>query len=460
MSRGSGRGAEAARAPRPGGETMRRAHWQRLRYDAFLLIERPGPDALPTSQRLAAASTVAFNSTRQRAGVGLLLFLAWKALGENRVSLGLLLLAVAAGVAFQVPNRANLAGFRAEIMRQEVSSGMGHVRVRPRSGERLRDVDKIMARIRAFEAVETVEPVLVMPGSIRKGGRLSVLGVTGVSSSGQQTPYERTSGRALVPGDKGSVLIGERLARRLGAVVGDEVEVQVLLASRPRLVLDDGGLGTYTLTVRGLVGFAATDSVFVDWAFLAGETGEDQSASLLLVRSKSGDIAVHRDLAARIEREFPQAIALSWLEDNRYLRSVVQAVQAVEKIAGGMSLFGVSIPVLALLYIDALHRRRQVSLLSAIGFRSSEIFWIFFVKALMVGVVGVIVGAAVGWGIVGYFHQNPIYNYERFVIRPELGLGNLLSPVLMVLITTVLAGSLPAWQAARVNPSDTLRRIE
>jgi ABC-type lipoprotein release transport system permease subunit len=68
--------------------------------------------------------------------MGLLLFLAWKALGENRLSLLLLLLAVAIGVGFQIPNRANLAGFRDEIMRQEVSSGLGHVRVRPRQGER------------------------------------------------------------------------------------------------------------------------------------------------------------------------------------------------------------------------------------------------------------------------------------------------------------------------------------
>jgi putative ABC transport system permease protein len=125
-----------------------------------------------------------------------------------------------------------------------------------------------------------------------------------------------------------------------------------------------------------------------------------------------------------------------------------------------MSLFGVIIPVLSLLYIDALHRRRQVSLLSAIGFREREIFFIFFAKALIVGIVGVLIGAAVGWGILGYFNLHPIYNYEKFVIRPAITFSNMLFPMLLVLATTALAGSLPAWQAARVNPSDTLRRIE
>jgi ABC-type lipoprotein release transport system permease subunit len=397
---------------------------------------------------------------RAAASPGLLLFLAWKALGENGLSLLLLLLAVAVGVGFQIPNRANLAGFRDEIMRQEVSSGLGHVRVRPRQRERFNDVADMLASIARLPSVKAVEPILVLPGAIKKGGHLVVLGVTGVNASASQHPYERTAGADLAPGDDHGALLGERLAKKLGVKVGDEVDVQVMLSSRPRLVLDDSGMGNYTLTVRGLVGFAALDSVFVDWGFLASETGDDRSASALLVWARNGDVELARQIASTIEHLFPDATALSWLDDSRYLRSIVGAVQALESIAGGMSLFGVIIPVLSLLDIDALHRRRQVSLLSAIGFREREIFFIFFAKALMVGLVGVLLGAGVGWGLLGYFNLHPIYNYEKFVIRPAITAGNMLSPMLLVLATTALAGSLPAWQAARVNPSDTLRRIE
>jgi len=398
--------------------------------------------------------------TKGGASLGLLLFLAWKALGENRLSLILLLLAVAVGVGFQIPNRANLAGFRDEIMRQEVSSGLGHVRVRPRLGERFEDVAEMVAGIARLPSVSDVEPILVLPGTIRKDGHLVVLGVTGVNPAGRQHPYERVAGVDLVPGDPQGALLGERLAKKLGAIVGDQVTVQVLLSTQPRLVLDDGGVGTYTFKVRGLVGFAALDSLFIDWHFLAEEIGAEHTASALLVWTRGSDVELARKTASTIERQFPAAAALSWLDDSRYLRSIVGAVQALESIAGGMSLFGVIIPVLSLLYIDALHRRRQVSLLSAIGFREREIFFIFFAKALIVGIVGVLLGALVGWGILGYFNLHPIYNYEKFVIRPAITFGNLLSPVLLVLATTALAGSLPAWQAARVNPSDTLRRIE
>jgi ABC-type lipoprotein release transport system permease subunit len=388
------------------------------------------------------------------------LFLAWKTLGENRVSLALLLLAVAGGVAFQVPNRANLAGYRAELMDQEVLSGMGHVRVRPRRGDRFRAADQMITRIRQIPGVENVEPVLSLPGAISKGGKFMVLGIVGVSTAGRHRPYERTAGTDLAAGDGHGILLGERLAGNLGVVPGDDVDMQVLLANHPRLVLDDNGVGTYTMTVRGLVGYAATDAAFVNIAFLAAETGEDDAASALIIHDANPSLEVSRRIARAIEAMFPAATAKSWLDDSRYVRSAVQAIAAVGGIAGVMSLVGVSIPVLALLYIDALNRRRQVSLLGAIGYRSSEIFWVFFVKALMIGVMGVIVGALLGWAIVQYFDLRPIYNYEKFVIRPLLGPANLLWPMLTVLATTVLAGSIPAWQVARVNPSDTLRRIE
>ena len=95
--------------------------------------------------------------------MGLLAFLAWKALGENRLSLVLRLLALAIGVGLQIPNRANLAGFRDEIIRQEVSSGLGHVRVRPRQGERLEDIADMKARIAHLRSVQAVDPILVLP---------------------------------------------------------------------------------------------------------------------------------------------------------------------------------------------------------------------------------------------------------------------------------------------------------
>ena len=65
-----------------------------------------------------------------------LLFLARKNLGASRWTTALLVAAVAAGVGFQIPNAANMAGYERELLREGISAGHGDVRVRPRAGRR------------------------------------------------------------------------------------------------------------------------------------------------------------------------------------------------------------------------------------------------------------------------------------------------------------------------------------
>ena len=152
--------------------------------------------------------------------------------------------------------------------------------------------------------------------------------------------------------------------------------------------------------------------------------------------------------------------AASWFDDSRFLCSVVGALDAIANVTGFMSIIAVGVPVLALLYIDALNRRRQVSLLVAMGFRSREIFAVFFLKAVLIGIIGVIVGILLAGALVLYFTAHPIFNWERFVLHPVVTLTGVLWPALLVFAATVLAGSYPAWRASRVDPSSTLRRIE
>ena len=55
-----------------------------------------------------------------------LCYLAFKSLLRSRLSLAFLLLAVTAGVAFQIPNAANINGYTEELLRQGVSRSTGH----------------------------------------------------------------------------------------------------------------------------------------------------------------------------------------------------------------------------------------------------------------------------------------------------------------------------------------------
>src|SRR5688572_5007211 len=99
---------------------------------------------------------------RSRAPVGLLLFLARKSLGQNRLLTVLMTLAVAAGVTFQIPNTGNLAGYKEMVLDQGVTAGFGDVRVRPRKGLYLADADRLAASVRSVDGVIDAVPLLTL----------------------------------------------------------------------------------------------------------------------------------------------------------------------------------------------------------------------------------------------------------------------------------------------------------
>src|SRR5258706_2426682 len=220
---------------------------------------------------------------------GLLLFLATRNLMENRLTSALLVLAVAAGVGFQVPNTANLLGYDAEVLEQGLNAGFGDVRVRARSGKRIENANAIAARLAALPGVRAAVPVLAVPGAVGKEGRLIGVMVSGTDASALHRPFRVTGGALPSANDRDGILIGAALATRLGLSLGDRVQLLLIYGPAGSAVLGDN-VGRFSMTVRGLAGglFGACgmDAAFVDRAFLGSEGGEAGAAELMLVYSE------------------------------------------------------------------------------------------------------------------------------------------------------------------------------
>lgn len=396
-----------------------------------------------------------------RAPLGLLLHLALRGLREDRLVVALLVAAVMAGMGFQVPITANLVGYRSELLAQGLSGGFGEVRLRPRGGGRFPDGEALAARVRAQAPGAVVLPLLTLPGAVGREGRFHGAPVTGMDQTAARRPFRLVAGAPVSRGDERGVVLGAALAARLGVKVGDPVELRFLAGAVTQTLLDPGELGRHTATVRGLsagaFGLCGQDAVLVDRAFLAGATALGEAADLLVVYSDAPATAA--ELAARLEAAFPEASVKPWSVDSGFLRAAVEAVTAVTAVTSSMTVLAVLIPVWALLHIHVLRRRREIGLLRALGFARGEVFVVYLLQALLVGLAGVALGALLGYALVAWFRGHPIFAMDDFVLRPVLSPQAFLSPALLVLATTLAAGVLPALGAARVDPARTLRGL-
>jgi len=100
--------------------------------------------------------------------VSAVFFLARKSLFQSRLTMALLIAAVAAGVGFQIPNAANSLGYQAELIEEGVAAGWGDVRVRPKDAPVFEDGDALARRIGGYESGLSAVPIMTMAGAVGK----------------------------------------------------------------------------------------------------------------------------------------------------------------------------------------------------------------------------------------------------------------------------------------------------
>lgn len=390
---------------------------------------------------------------------GIAFFLARRSLFESRLSTALLIGAVAAGTGLQIPNAANMLGYKAELLDEGVTAWLGDVRVRPLKNPAFEEGEALAEKLYGYPGVRLSLPYLGLPGAVGKQGRFLGALVMGFPAGATTLPFRLIRGELPGKGDGEGIVLGATIAKRLGVDVGDKVQLRVVLSTMAAPFPEES-IGRYSVTIKGIAGgsFGSMETIFADRSFIAEEAGTPRAATIVIVHTDSHANA--KPVAAAIGADLPDAHVHAWMDDGAYLINALKATDAVATVSHVTVVLAVSIPVLALLSMSVLHRRREVGVLSAIGFGQAEIFLAFLLQALIVGLAGVALGCGIGYALVRFFQTSPIFEWESFVIRPVLSMECFLRPSIIVLTTTVVAGVYPAWRAARVDPARVLRGIE
>jgi len=114
------------------------------------------------------------------------------------------------------------------------------------------------------------------------------------------------------------------------------------------------------------------------------------------------------------------------------------------------------VPVSVLMYVNVKARRREIGILLATGANPEDIFRIFLLETLMIALIGVLGGLALGGGLSLYYMQYPVVDRPNFVVKPLLKLSTFIIPAITIFFATIIAGLYPAMRASRVNPVDTI----
>ena len=287
-----------------------------------------------------------------------------------------------------------------------------------------------------------------------------------VRATQQPSPDDLTSvhaRQAAMP----PIVLGHDLADEVGATVGS-----IVLVTSPQGELTPFGMVPKYIRFRvvGIFnsGFFDYDS---SWAFIRLADAQELFGLgdvISVIQFKLDDIYRAPEVGQQIERAADQATGSSgfmttnWMEQNKPLFHALRLERLVTFITIGLIVFVAALNILISLTMMVMEKTKDIAVLMSMGTKKRQIRRIFIAQGMLIGVIGTLIGLALGYGISwagGHYHfialSPEVYSidYVPFAPRPMDGLIVALVSIGISFVATIY----PSWAASRILPAEALR---
>jgi putative ABC transport system permease protein len=402
--------------------------------------------------------------------------LAWRNIWRNRRRTLLTLSSIVLGLAALILQQSLIKSVQAKLVEKATSAFLGHVQIQAKGV-----VDTKVPDVRIGNPAGLVETALADPDVAAAGRRLVYTGLIASAQTSKgvmiasvdpavepelsQVARCIVEGRFLDPHREREALLGDWLARDLDVRPGGKIVLMVQAA--------DGSLGAEAFRVAGI--FHQNSEIYdKQIVYVRLKDGQrlmacgDEIGSVVVIAKRFDRIgAVRRRLAAALA-DRPVEVR-SWREISRE----IVAIQAFQDVVLGIVLviifaivaFGVANTLLMAIY----ERIREFGLMMAMGATRGEVSRLVVLESLLLGVLGVIAGAAIGFTVILWLGRTGIplplsdalsylLPFDR-VIHLRFAWPLHLISIAALLLTCVLAALAPAMKASRLTPVDALRHL-
>jgi lipoprotein-releasing system permease protein len=274
---------------------------------------------------------------------------------------------------------------------------------------------------------------------------------------------------ALRPGGFG-VVLGADLARALGVLPGDKVA----LVAPQGLVTPAGVIPRLKqFTVAGIfeAGISDADAGLALVHLRDAQTLYQMGEGVSGVRLKLDDLFAARGVARELMVDLPPAIyATDWTRSHANFFRAVEIEKRMMFIILALIILVASINIVSTLVVAVTDKQADIAILRTLGAAPGSVMQIFIVQGMVIGVVGTLIGVAIGIvtalnidvivpAIENAFNVKFLSKDVYMIpdLPSDLQSGDVAAVALMALALAFLATLYPSWRAARVNPAEALR---
>ena len=262
--------------------------------------------------------------------------------------------------------------------------------------------------------------------------------------------------------DRRGCIIGRKLAQRFGWKVGDTFELESSIppyrVGHPFDFVVDGIYDTDEAK------YPATDlnSMYFDYKYLYEATGRNLGIGWLV--EKIDDPSHAGAISKTIDADFENSDTPTKTEtEQAFVAGFVAMAGNLALLLNGIGLavaFTILLVTANTMSIAVRERQQEIGVLKTLGFSSGLVMALILTEALLIGVMGGLVGILISLGIIKILPQVPmlgdiVNGFPNFGLSPQttaIGVG-------IALLLGLLAGFFPAMSGYRARITETLRQV-
>ncbi|MFH2090772.1 MAG: FtsX-like permease family protein [Pseudomonadota bacterium] len=314
-----------------------------------------------------------------------------------------------------------------------VNVGGVNYNVKELDSERLADIWTIKnSKNLSIVAPKVLGPIVV------KEKTVLLMGVVFQEELALKTWWQKDGG--TFPEQNDQVILGSQVAALLGFKAGDVIH----LAGRPFSVA----------TVLKPTGAAEDDAIIAELAISQTLLGKEGKLSMVEISAFCQGCPIS-EMTLQIAEKFPNAKVTAM---KQAVMSKMQSIDMFKSFSLGVSIIVIligSLLVLVTMMGSVNERTREIGIFRAIGFRRGHVMQIILLEALILGVVGGVLGFVLG--NLTAFTLIPLVMKDGVFAGINMDLG--LISILMAVALSLLASLYPAFKASNMDPSEALRAL-
>ncbi len=405
--------------------------------------------------------------------------LAWRNVWRNKRRTVLTLLTILIGSAMIIVLNAFHRGSHDQMIEEAISANIGHIQIHEKDYWDVRTIDyafqpdeKLIKALTddnriAYFSKRIHADCLVSFKDTSAGAMIQGIDPVGEKHISNFHKNILSGGRFIKPDDKTQVVIGEILAKNIGAQVGNRI----------------------TMISQGFDGSMAAEKLEIVGLFRSGNPEYDQGLILMPITKAADTFSmmgyIHsitvrlnssKDTENVIEylKKFVDIKSYEILGWDELIPEIVQYI-LMDDIGGYIFSFilfmVVAFGVLNTIQMTIFERTRELGVMLAIGTRPGHVVSMVMTESFLISILGIIGGLILGFAISNYFYFHPIdiSNYAEEMamwgMSANTGIPAYASPIngsLTAILTLILAlffSIFPARKAAGLKPIDAIRHL-